>query len=499
MRLLPRWSLARTRLAISGALLSALFLALLAWGTRSSIRSTTFADIDEELYTLSVALGSSFELEGLEESKRDTLKAGLEVNAFEFRLANHSAILFQGDVPVAASGNLLKTKLPGGIAPYKNRPEVPYTAVEPYSGQNRTCRFLVSHLQGKARGATLVLFRWIGPNLRGLGRLDRALAGFVVLGFLGTAAILAGVVTRALKTVEDVTAIAEKVEATDLSGRVRVLTGGEEFRRLAAVINSLLERLDLAFRAQKRLIADAAHELKTPTAVLVGEAQEALRPDATEEERRESARTIERVARGLAREVDSLLLLARGDAAAPSPRARLDLAALAEEAVEATEPLGAPRGVHCSFRRVSAAWVSGDRAGLLRVAANLVSNAVLYTAPGTTVEVSSGTSTSTVAGAAPEAFFEVRDRGPGVSPEERSRIFERFVRLEEARAQNPEGSGLGLAIVEQVVAAHQGRVEIEEREGGGAIFRAILPAVRAPADAPAPSSTVEPPADAVAR
>src|SRR6185369_15809283 len=99
---------ARARLAFSGALLSAIFLGLLALGTRSLIRGMTFNDIDEELYTLSVALGSSFELEGLEESKRDTLKAGLEANAFEFRLANHSAILFRGDVPVAASGNLLK-------------------------------------------------------------------------------------------------------------------------------------------------------------------------------------------------------------------------------------------------------------------------------------------------------------------------------------------------------------------------------------------------------
>ncbi|MDQ2970388.1 MAG: HAMP domain-containing histidine kinase, partial [Acidobacteriota bacterium] len=360
-----RFELARTRLAFSGALLSALFLSLLALGARSSVRSKTFDDIDEELYTLAVALGSSFELEGLEESKRDTLKAGLEVNAFEFRLANHSAILFKGDTPVAASGNLMKTKLPGGITPFRDRPEVPFTAVEPYSGQNRACRFLVTHLQGKAQGATLVLFRWIGPNLRSLARLDRALAGFVVLGFLGTAAILAGVVTRALKTVEEVTATAEAVEATDLSRRVRVLAGGEEFRRLAAVINSLLERLDLAFRAQKRLIADAAHELKTPTAVLVGEAQEALRAEATPQERRESIETIERVARGLAREVDALLLLARGDAAAPTRSAVLDLGALAEEAVEATEPLGGPRSVRCTFRRVAPAWVHGDRAGLL--------------------------------------------------------------------------------------------------------------------------------------
>ena len=465
-----RFERARTRLAISGALLSALFLSVLAWGTRTSVRTTTFADIDDELYTLAVALGSSFELEGLEESKRDTLKAGLEVNAFEFRLANHSAILFRGDEPVAASGNLLKTRLPGGIGPYRDRPEVPYTAVEPYSGQNRTCRFLVTHLQGKARGATLVLFRWIGPNLRTLARLDRALGGIVVLGFLGTAAILAGAVTRALKTVEEVTAVAEKLEATDLSRRVRIPAGGEEFRRLAAVINSLLERLDLAFRAQKRLIADAAHELKTPTAVLVGEAQEALREGAAPEERRESLETIERVARGLAREVDSLLHLARGDAAAPARRAPVDLAAIAEEAVDATEPLGAPRKVHCAFSRDGASWVQGDRGGLVRVASNLVSNAIQYTAPGTVVEVSAGSRGG-------EAFLEVRDRGPGVAPEERERIFERFVRLDRARAVNPEGSGLGLAIVEQVVRAHQGRIEVEERPGGGAVFRVVLPGI----------------------
>jgi signal transduction histidine kinase len=465
-----RFELARTRLAISGALLSALFLALLAWGTRTSVRKTTFADIDDELYTLAVALGSSFELEGLAESKRDTLKAGLEVNAFEFRLANHSAILFRDNEPIAASGNLLKSRLPGGIGPYRDRPEVPYTAVEPYSGQNRTCRILVTHLQGKARGATLVLFRWIGPNLRTLARLDRALGGIVVLGFLGTAAILAGAVTRALKTVEEVTAVAEKLEAADLSRRVRIPAGGEEFRRLAAVINSLLERLDLAFRAQKRLIADAAHELKTPTAVLVGEAQEALRESATPGERRESLETIERVARGLAREVDSLLQLARGDAAPPARRAPVDLAAIAEEAVDATEPLGAPRSVHCAFSRIGAPWVQGDRGGLVRVASNLVSNAIQYTSSGTVVEVAAGTRDG-------EAFLEVRDRGPGVAPEERARIFERFVRLDRARAENPEGSGLGLAIVEQVVRAHRGRIEVEERPGGGAIFRVVLPAI----------------------
>jgi signal transduction histidine kinase len=471
MRLL-RLQRARTRLAFSGALLSALFLALLALGARSLIRARTFNDIDDEIYTLAVALGSSFELEGLEESKRDTLKAGLEANAFEFRLANHSAILFRGDLPVAASGNLLKQALPGGIVPYKDRPEVPYTAVEPYSGQNRTCRFLVTRLGQKAQGSTLVLFRWIGPNLRTLARLDRALIGFVVLGFLGTAAILAGAVTRALKPVEEVTRLAEQVEATDLSKRVLVSTGGEEFRRLAAVINSLLERLESAFRAQKRLIADAAHELKTPTAVLVGETQEALRPDASAEERQESLETIERVSRGLAREIDSLLHLARGDGTLPARRRVADLAIIAAEAADMTEPLGGARRVRCLFKQDGQAFVVGDREGLSRMASNLVSNAVNYTEPGTTVEIEVGAD-------AGETYLEVRDRGPGIAPEERARIFERFVRLEAARARNPEGSGLGLAIVEQVARAHQGRVQVLERPGGGAIFRVVFPSANA--------------------
>jgi signal transduction histidine kinase len=459
---------ARARLALSGALLSALFLGLLALGTRSLIRSMTFNDIDDELYTLAVALGSSYELEGLEESKRDTLKAGLEANAFEFRLANHSAILFRGDLPVFASGNLLKAELSGGIIPYRDRPEVPYTAVEPYSGQRRTCRFLVTHLGGKARGAMLVLFRWIGPNLHALARLDRTLIGFVILGFLGTAAILAGAVTRALKPVEEVTRLAEAVEATDLSKRVRVTTGGEEFRRLAAVINSLLDRLERAFRAQKRLIADAAHELKTPTAVLVGEAQEALRPEASAHERRGSIEAIERAARGLAREVDGLLLLARGDGALPKLRAPADLAVIAAEAVDTAEPLGAARSVRCLFTHDGPAWVLGDREGLLRLASNLISNAVLYTEEGTTVEIEVGST-------AEETYLEVRDRGPGIAPADRGHIFERFVRLDASRARNPEGSGLGLAIVEQVVRSHGGRVDVLERPGGGSIFRAVLP------------------------
>jgi signal transduction histidine kinase len=462
---------ARTRLALSGAVVSAVFLIALALAARTLTRRLAFQEIDGELDTLSAAIGSDYELVGLAEEERQALKMGLEANAFEFHLANHSAILFNGEVPVALTGDLLPEQARVSFAPYRNRAEIPYSAEEPYSGQNRRCRFLVTPLQGRARGATLVVFRWIGPPLRSLARFDRTLAGMVLLGFLGTAAILAFFVHRAIRPVEEVTRLAEEVEASDLSRRVRVSSGGEEFRRLADVINSLFDRLERAFAAQRRLIADAAHELKTPTAVLLGEASDALRPEATDSERRRSLQTIAEVSRGVAREVDGLLHLARGDSASPRRIEPIDLSEIAEEAILAAAALGNQRGVVCALSKKGEARLRGERGGLLRLLANLVSNAVLYTEPESMVEVEVGSGDGNV-------FVEVADRGPGVAPDDRARIFERFVRLDEARSRNPQGSGLGLAIVQQVVAAHGGSIEVRGREGGGSIFRVTLPAPR---------------------
>ena len=315
------------------------------------------------------------------------------------------------------------------------------------------------------------MFRSIEPALAGLARLDRALLAYSLLGCLGTAAILAFAVRRALHPVEEVTQLAESVEASDLSGRVRIRSGGEELRRLSAVINSLLERLERAFLAQRRLVADAAHELKTPISIIAGEAQDARRGDVSPEQRLRSLETIERTARALARETDDLLWLARGDAGAALRAGPIDLAELAREGAEAVRPLAEPRGVRLQVSADVEAPVRGERAALARLAGNLLANAVLYTAPGSEIEVD-------VAVRAARIVLEVRDRGPGVPSGERSRIFERFVRLDAARDANPEGSGLGLAIVEQIARVHGGRVEVEDRAGGGSIFRVVFPGPR---------------------
>ena len=442
MTTLPRPRKARTQIALVGAVLSAVLLLAVALGARTTIRELTFRDIDEELRTLAIAVGSDFEMEGLQ---------------------NHSAVLFEGDRVLAVSGDLLRPTQSLSVARYRGRSEEPYTAVEPYSGQRRICRFLVLHLGGNAKGGTLVFFRSIEPAMRALARLDRVLAALLLAGVIGTAAILAFVLNRALRPVEEVTSLAESVEASDLSGRVRVSTGGEEFQRLTGVINSLLERLERAFTAQRRLVADAAHELKTPIAVVLGEAQDALRSESRPEEQRQSLETIETTARGMARETEKLLSLARADATPPAASELVDLSVVAGESVAASRQLATTRHVRFELVADGGARVRGDRSALFHLASNLVANAAAYTEPGTSVEVVSGTRDG-------KAFLEVRDRGPGVPQEERIRIFDRFV-----KGAHSSGSGLGLAIVRDIVEAHGGSVSARSMPGTSTEFRVHLP------------------------
>jgi signal transduction histidine kinase len=459
---------ARHRIALAGALLAALFLLLLGLGARALLRRNAVADIDEELTTLAAAIGSDFEVEGLDHARREALEAGLRANTLEFRLNRHSAILFFGERPFAMSADLVESGLSGGLGPYRQRGEVPYTSLEPYSGQRHISRFLVTRLEGRAAGATLVLFRPVEADFQFLAGVDRALALFVLVGFLGTAVLLAAAVHRALRPVEEVTRLAEEAQAADLSRRVRMPRGGEEFRRLAAVINSLFERLESAFSAQRRLVADAAHELKTPAAVLLGEAQEAAREEVSPEERRRSLGVIASTARAIAHQIDALLVLARGDAAPPVAREPVELGELAEDAAAAVGGLAVSRGVRLRLVREGGSTVLGERESLGALARNLIANAVQYSDPGAQVEVLTGARDGS-------CYLEVRDQGPGVAPEDVPQIFVRFVRLEEGRLRNPEGSGLGLSIVEQVARRHGGHVEVDSRIGGGAMFRAVLP------------------------
>jgi signal transduction histidine kinase len=470
---------AASRIAVTGALLTFLVLASFALLTRFAIRTILLGDLDDELETLSVAIASDLESRGAGELAHESLRAGVEANTLVYKLEHHSAVVFDAHGVVAATGDLARHATHAALLAFARRSEEPFNAREPFTVQHRLCRFRVTHLEQNAAGLTLLVFRPIDGQSRTLRTIDLTLALLVLSASAASALILTGAVRRALRPVERITSFTEHITARDLSQRVTVEAAGEEFHRLADVINSLLARLRESFDAQRRLVSDAAHELKTPTAVIAAEAQELRRGTLTEAEASASLGVIARAASGLAREVDDLLELARGDASA-RPRETFALAEAIDEAVAVAAALARERGTDLVIEAEGGCTVDGDRAGVVRALANLIVNAVRYSPPGSIVRM-----TGRAAGDVCEC--DVADRGPGVPQAERRRIFDRFVRLASARREYPEGSGLGLAIVEQVAQMHGGSVEVLDGEGGGAIFRLRLPTTSSPASPPSAS------------
>ena len=289
---------------------------------------------------------------------------------------------------------------------------------------------------------------------------------------------------RGLAPVSEMAARAAEVSATNLRDRLPV-SGGEELAGLARVVNDLLDRLEASFTQQRRFMADASHELRTPTAILRTEADVTLaQAHRTEVEYRASMNIVRDAARRLGRIVDDLLLLARTDSrAVPARRERVYLEEIAFDALRAVRPLADARQVRVELGEVVEAPVMGDADLLGRLFLNLLDNATKHSPPGSDVCVTI---------AARNGMFDVSvtDAGPGIPEEDRERIFERFVRLDDARADDaraddaraegdptrPAGAGLGLAIARRIAEAHDGRLEVAESRPGRTTFRVQLPA-----------------------
>jgi two-component system OmpR family sensor kinase len=272
---------------------------------------------------------------------------------------------------------------------------------------------------------------------------------------------------------------AEAIAAGDLSRRVEGAGGPTEAGQLGSALNAMLEQIEGAFRAKeasedrlRRFVADASHELRTPLTSIRGYAelwrQGALRYD---DDLSEAMRRMEAEGRRMGGLVDDLLLLARldtGDESRAVDRAPVRLDLLVADAVSDARATDPERPVTVALDPVT---VAGDEARLRQVAANLLTNARVHTPPGTPVHIDVGVTGEW-------ARFQVSDRGPGISPEEATHVFERFYRGDPSRRRiQGSGSGLGLSIVAAVAAAHGGRVSVTTSPGAGARFLVELPVV----------------------
>jgi len=265
---------------------------------------------------------------------------------------------------------------------------------------------------------------------------------------------------RALRPVRAITAQAATITGGTLSERVPVPASGDEIATLAHTVNGMLDRLERDDVRRRQFVSDASHELRTPVAVLKSEAEVALRsPELTDVETLASG-VVEESTR-MAAIIDDLLSLARRDegVAAPTTEIDLDDIVLAEA--------GRLRRVPVDVSAVSAGRVLGRLDEFARVVAHLLDNAARHAE--TTVAVGLVT-------AAGQVRLVVVDDGPGVPPADREIIFERFVRLDEARSRDAGGAGLGLAVVAGVVERSNGSVGVETSPSGGARFVVTLPA-----------------------
>jgi signal transduction histidine kinase len=242
--------------------------------------------------------------------------------------------------------------------------------------------------------------------------------------------------------------------ATDV--RLPVAGLPPELRPLVVAINAALERLDEGFRMQREFTADAAHELRTPLAIL------ATHLDALEN--REVAAALSADVARMSRLVNQLLSVAQLEALAVSADETADLQAIAVDVAASLAPLALKRGRSVAVTGAAApVAVRGNAESLRQALRNLIENALQHTPAGTEVEIE-------VTG---EPAVHVSDRGPGVPPELRNRVVQRFWRADRRKG---EGSGLGLAIVSRILAAHGGRLTVDDAPGGGARFSLRLPA-----------------------
>ncbi|HUF84161.1 MAG TPA: ATP-binding protein [Acidimicrobiia bacterium] len=294
----------------------------------------------------------------------------------------------------------------------------------------------------------------------------------VVVG-LG-AAIAWWIVRRGLRPVDRMVDTASAIAAGDLSQRVEHKSDRSELGRLATALDDMLAQLESAFAereaSQARLeqfVADASHELRTPVAAIRGYAELYRKGGLSEEEAlaRAMAR-IEGESERMGRLVEDLLLLARLDQHQQLEADPVDLTELATDAVSDLRAVEPERPV--TLDAPGPVVVHGDERRLRQVLGNLLGNARVHTPPGTPVHVA-------VAAVDGTARVTVADEGPGIAADHRRRIFERFYRADRSRARASGGAGLGLSIVAGVVAAHDGRVEVDSPAGGGTTFTVQLP------------------------
>ncbi|CAL8970759.1 Sensor kinase CusS [Rhodoplanes serenus] len=311
----------------------------------------------------------------------------------------------------------------------------------------------------------------------------------VVLGIAGGVFVS----RRVLRRIDAMTDKARVIMAGDLSGRLPVGGSGDELDRLAASLNTMLERIETLLRGLKEVTDNVAHDLKTPLTRLRNRSEAALRHAASPADYRHALETTIEESDALIRTFDALLMIARAESGEPrAGMAPADAAAIARDVGELYEPLAEEQGLALTVAADAPAPIVANRELISQALANLIDNAIKYAAvparpSGPPASAPAGAPAAAEQAELPPADvtvsaavvgdrveIAVADRGPGIAPADRGRVLDRFVRLEQSRSQ--PGSGLGLSLASAIARLHGGELRLEDNAPG---LRVVLSLPRA--------------------
>lgn len=273
---------------------------------------------------------------------------------------------------------------------------------------------------------------------------------------------------RALAPIDHLASAARRITAERLHERIVVPNDRDEIGRLTAVINETFARLEASFDQLRRFTADASHELRTPLAVVRGIGEAALASRRAPGEYEEAIGSMLEELDRMSRLVETLLRLSHADAGAIRlARDTLDVGELVQDVTSSLSVLAEERRLTVSLA-LEAVFAPVDRLLIREAVINVLDNALKFSPPGSRVTIG-------VERSGEQVLVAIADRGPGIAPEHRERIFHRFFRVDESRARGDGGAGLGLAIAKWIVDLHGGRITVHERPEGGSEFRIQLP------------------------
>lgn len=484
----------RVRLTLWYTAVLALVLVVLALLTYFIFWRSTVQRTDVNLSELSEAFLTTLDAEVNDQRGPDSLKQAGQVAITEHRFRDHIFAIFDSagnivvssqDVPPVAPAASFSPNTLLSTDSFQRFLDVSAHADRLFGevkGGRDGYRGFARHFSSRGKTYTLVILQSLHPQQEMLEEVASTFAWVIPI-----AIVLASVggyflARKSLAPVVAMSSQAGRIGAANLHERLAVQNDRDELGHLARSFNSLLDRLSQSFERQRRFMADASHELRTPVAILRGEAEVALSQQARSvEEYRESLGVLHHEAERLTHIVEDLFTLTRADAGQyPLQPRDFYLDELVAECVHSARTLALAKKICLNFEEAAESPIHADESLLRRMILNLLDNAIKYTPEGGRVTVHCHC-------AAEEYVLSITDTGVGVPAELQPRIFERFFRADKARSRaetDGGGAGLGLSISRWIAEAHHGRLELTRSDPTGSTFTAFLPA-----DPPSPLSS----------